>query len=344
LQKHAKGKSDATIDGFLKAIRRYEEYTRFKDFSTFNKDQAIAYKEYLKRQTNERTGKLLTKATLLTELNNLRAFFEWLAVHPEYRRKLDVSAISYLNLSENDKRTAKASKAVKFPTLNQIRKVLESMPETNDIERRDRALVAFTILTGARVNSLITLQLKHIDIHNEHVQQDPNEVHTKFGKLIDTFFFPVGEDIKQIVIDWIIFLQKEKLYGYDAPLFPSTDVALDSNDGFTAIGLKPEHWKSTAPIRRIFEQAFAHADLPYYHPHTFRHTLGHLAYEFNLDGKQLKAWSQNLGHENINTTLGSYGTLSPYRQGQVIKKISQKSAFTPEALQKLMKLAEHAGL
>ena len=63
--------------------------------------------------------------------------------------------------------------------------------------------------------------------------------------------------------------------------------------------------------------------LPYYHPHSFRHTLGHMAYALNLTGEGLKAWSQNLGHENVNTTLTSYGTLSTYRQGEVIKGLGQ---------------------
>lgn len=108
LLKHAKGKSDTTIDGIRKAIQRYEEYTGFKCFATINRDQVIAFKEYLFKQKNERTGKLLSKATLLTTLNNISAFFEWLVIHPEYRRKVDITAISYLTMTGNDKRTAKA--------------------------------------------------------------------------------------------------------------------------------------------------------------------------------------------------------------------------------------------
>jgi hypothetical protein len=38
--------------------------------------------------------------------------------------------------------------------------------------------------------------------------------------------------------------------------------------------------------------------------------------------EQIKAWSQNLGHENIATTLTSYGTIDPHRQGEVIGGIS----------------------
>jgi hypothetical protein len=38
--------------------------------------------------------------------------------------------------------------------------------------------------------------------------------------------------------------------------------------------------------------------------------------------EQIKAWSQNLGHENVATTLTSYGAIDPHRQGEVIGGIS----------------------
>ncbi len=33
---------------------------------------------------------------------------------------------------------------------------------------------------------------------------------------------------------------------------------------------------------------------------------------------QIKAWSQNLGHENVATTLTSYGKIDPARQGELV--------------------------
>lgn len=43
--------------------------------------------------------------------------------------------------------------------------------------------------------------------------------------------------------------------------------------------------------------------------------------------RQIKAWSQNLGHENIATTLTSYGTIDRRQPGEVIRAIS----LEPEA-------------
>jgi integrase len=62
------------------------------------------------------------------------------------------------------------------------------MPVETDVERRNRALVAFTILTGARDGAIASMKLKHIDLITGKVSQDAREVKTKFGKTFDTFF------------------------------------------------------------------------------------------------------------------------------------------------------------
>ena len=40
----------------------------------------------------------------------------------------------------------------------------------------------------------------------------------------------------------------------------------------------------------------------------------------------MKAWSQNLGHENPLTTFTSYVILDPYRQGELIKGLMNGEA------------------
>jgi hypothetical protein len=57
-----------------------------------------------------------------------------------------------------------------------------------------------------------------------------------------------------------------------------------------------------------------------------RHTLGHLAQTACRTPRELKAWSQNLGHENVATTLTSYGTIDPHQQGELIGAISLNPA------------------
>ena len=82
------------------------------------------------------------------------------------------------------------------------------------------------------------------------------------------------------------------------------------------------HWNDASPVRAIFKEAFARAGLPYFPPHALRHTLGHLMQTACRSPREIKAWSQNLGHENVATTLTSYGTIDPHQQGEVIGAIS----------------------
>ena len=114
-----------------------------------------------------------------------------------------------------------------------------SMPATTDIEQRDRALIAFTILTGARDGAIASFKLRHIDIAEGKIDQDARDVRTKFSKSFVTTFFPVGDDIRAMVADWVNYLRQEKLWGLDDPLFPATKVAVGDNLG-------SGRWDSTA--------------------------------------------------------------------------------------------------
>jgi hypothetical protein len=38
--------------------------------------------------------------------------------------------------------------------------------------------------------------------------------------------------------------------------------------------------------------------------------------------EQFKAWSQNLGHENVLTTFTSYGNVSDHRQAEIISDLA----------------------
>jgi integrase/recombinase XerD len=62
------------------------------------------------------------------------------------------------------------------------------MPAGTDIERRNRALIAFTWLTGVRDGALASLRVKHVNLDQACVYQDPREVRTKNSKAQTTTF------------------------------------------------------------------------------------------------------------------------------------------------------------
>ena len=207
------------------------------------------------------------------------------------------------------------------------------MPTESDVERRDRALVAFAFLSGARDSAIASLSLRHVDLARRRVCQDPRQgVRTKFAKTINSKFFPVGRDIEAIVSDWIHFLQSERLWGPDDPLFPPSKCERTQNGIFENVGFARTHWKSAATIRAVFRKAFEGAGLPYSNPHVLRDTLTLLG-EHTCEGpEEFKAWSQNLGHDNVLTTFTSYGNLTQYRQDDILERMAERAVSSaPDA-------------
>ncbi|TMJ36573.1 MAG: hypothetical protein E6G89_16320 [Alphaproteobacteria bacterium] len=82
-------------------------------------------------------------------------------------------------------------------------------------------------------------------------------------------------------------------------------------------------WRDAGPIRTIFKEAFRAAGLPYFNPHSFRHTLAQQAQHQCRNYEELKAWSQNLGHDDLRTTMVSCGEIAAYRQLEVIRAMSK---------------------
>lgn len=193
--------SEPTVDASAKALNRFETYTRYRDFKTFHFEQAVAFKRYMTEQKGKQSGKKLSKSTLHTTLTQLKRFFQWLSREQGYKSRIQYSDAEYFNLSDKDTRIATARRQQKVRTMEQVKHVIDTMPGNTEIERRNLALVAFTLLTGARDSAIASLKLKHVDLISGCVNQDAREVKTKFSKTFTTFFFPVGEEITKIVAE-----------------------------------------------------------------------------------------------------------------------------------------------
>lgn len=328
--KEAKRMDASTIDAVAAAIAGFEQWTKCRDFMLFHISQATAYKAHLADSRNRKTGKPLSKSTIHARLMALKAFFLWLAGQSGYKSRISYSDADYFNPSANDSRIATAHRSTRVPTIDQIKLVLSKMSVASDIEKRDRAIIAFTLLSGARDDATASLKLKHIDIADRRVFQDAREVRTKNRKTIDTTFFPVGDDVESIVAEWVDYLRVELLFGPDDPLFPKTNVAVGNDGLFSAAGLSRDHWSNAAAIRRIFKTAFEGAGLPYANPHSLRKTLAKLGMTLCPTIEAMKAWSQNFGHEGMMTTLCSYGKVAPDRQAEIISRLGETAfASTP---------------
>jgi integrase len=312
------GLAQSTIYGRIAALCRYEGATGFADFTSFSKALALGFKSALLETK-------LVSATKLSTMNQVKAFFQWMANEGHLKTVAQKRAIALLRLSKKDTRAGQASRPKKYASIAEFKQVIASMPNTTPIERRNRALIAFTALSGARDGAIITMRLKHIDFDKREIMQHPDEVDTKNSKMIVTWFFTVGEEIETAVQDYVSYLREELGYGDDDPLFPKTRMRQDENDRFIWEGLTKAHWANAGPVRKIFKDAFRAAGFKYRSPHRIRNTLMAQAFDLGLSGRELKAWSQNLGHEHLLTSLNSYAKLSHEEQRQAILGIGEKT-------------------
>ena len=322
--KDARGYGTASVDMAAAAISRFETYTGYRNFRSFHIEQARAFKAHLSGKVQgARSGKPLSSNTIAATLRQLKAFFLWLADQPGYRSAIRYSEAEYLTPSGADERIARGARQRPVPELHEIERVLRAMPATTRIERRDRAVVAFIILTGGRDNAVASLKLRHVDLARGTVFWDAREVRTKRAKSFSSHFFPVGTLALEIVTDWIGELVREEAFGPGDPLFAATAVTLKGAGQSPGLALSRRHWQSTAPIRAIFRTGFARAGLPYFNPHSFRSTLARLGEKTCRTPEEWKAWSQNLGHTDVMTTFSSYGQVPEHRQRDLIASLWQ---------------------
>ena len=148
--KEAKRQNESSVDAVAKSVSRFESYTKYRDFKAFHFEQAVGFKKHLAQQKNQQTGNKLSKATLNSTLRQLKTFFQWLAMQTGYKSRINYTDTEYFNLSEKEVRIATARRETAVPTLEQIKHVIEIIPNTSDIERRNRSLIAFAILTHLR--------------------------------------------------------------------------------------------------------------------------------------------------------------------------------------------------
>ncbi len=339
--RRSNGYSNATILSAAAAIDRFNEMNGHKPLKRFHLRQVMAFRERFEAETTPKSGKLLSKSTITTNLKALRKFFTWLAEQPGYKSRIKFSDADYFTPSLQDERIARSTRRQFVPTLAQVHTVIDNMPSSTIVERRNRALVSLTILVGPRGAATASLRLKHIDMEARLLNQDGAEVNTKFRKTFKAGFYPVGGEAERIVREWVTELRGDLGFGPEEPLFPKTMRTLNQQGKFEHVELDRAPWRNTESLRKVFRQAFEAAGFPYASPHSFRHTLGRLAYERNLTMAEWKAWSQNLGHAEIMTTITNYAKMSEEEQLRTLAGIGEKHRKSDdrEAIRKLKALA-----
>ena len=194
------------------------------------------------------------------------------------------------------------------------------------LECRDRAIVAFLILSGARDGSIPSFKLCHLDLDKRTIFHDARTVKTKGAKTFVSVLFPIGDQFVAILADYVSRLKADLLFGPDDSLFPAPQMGHALDRGFCVVGLSRRHWKNASPIRRILRNAFEAAGFDYPNPHSVRKALARFGERKVRSPEEWKAWSQNLGHENEMTTFRGYGQIPLQRQTEIIRAFERSSS------------------
>ncbi|MFH1373382.1 MAG: site-specific integrase [bacterium] len=317
--REANGLSELTVCAVEKAIWLYEDFTNHGDFAGFNQSKAVRLKKWLLSRTYR--GKPVSITTVYHYLRHLKRFFVWLSGQPGYKSRISLDSVSYLSLEKKKVREATAPKRVKYPSLEYVRNLADSIDVRNEIDQRDRALIAFLLLSGMRDKAVSTLPIGCFDTQTLEIQQDPVAgVDTKFGKSFISVLFRFDDKLVEYVINWVKYLTETKLFASTDPLFPRSRVE-QVEGGLTFISRQVEgvYWKGAGSIRQILKVRSAKAGLNYYHPHSYRHTAVSLAMRYCRNAEEIKAVSQNFGHDYIGTTMVTYGTLDDFRVEEIIR-------------------------
>lgn len=348
--KASKGFSDDTVHSYEKAIWLWEDFTSKDDFGKFNKTLAGAFKEWLKNKKKVNAEGNISLSYSYDILRFLKVFFDWLSKQAGYKSRIDQTAVDYLNLTRKEVKEATQPKTVKYPVLDEIKRVIENIKGKTEIEMRDKALFSLALLTGARISAIRTLPMNSFDKNNLVIYQDPAlGVQTKFSKKIVSSLMQFSyKEALDYFIQWFDYLEKEKGFKKDDPIFPATKVenGKENINYYNTGEVENKRLKNSSSLRAIFKKRFEQAGIKYYHPHTFRHWWVKEISKLPLTEEEKKAISQNLGHENVGTTFGSYGygKLDENRQIEIIKGIDfekrkqgSKIQLSPEELSQIAK-------
>jgi len=322
--KGAEGFAESSVNMFAEAIDQWQVFSNSHDFSDFDKTKAINFVQWLKTRGSKTDSGQISLSTQYGYLRRIKRFFEWLSDQPNYKKMLK-SDMGFLRLPNKEIQIATSGTTKRVPTLEEFKKIIESIEIKNEIDKRDRAMISLILITGMRISALVSLKMKSFNKKDEIFDQNPADgVKTKNSKRITTPFYPIGwGNAKQYFIEWYEYLES-KGFQPDNPIFPSTLNSFKT-DSYSKEFVSKEFWSSTGGARKIFEKRCKNADLHSFNPHSFRHSVVSTLSRRRLTEEEKKAISLGLGHSNIGTTFGSYGYggMSDKKAVEIVQSLSE---------------------
>ena len=262
--KFQKNYSDKTIESYQRDIDHFIDYCKKECINDFND---VSY-NYLRGYLASLHDKNLTNNTINHRLSALRTFYNYLV-------KQDILDDNPFLLVDSLK-IAKKNPDFLFP--EEMEALLDSIDESDDLGKRNKAMLELMYASGLRCSEVVNLSLKDVDLNNQILL-----IHGKGNK---DRYVPFHDYAKEILIDYIDGARNNLIAKTSG-----TSVVFVNNRGniMTNRGVQDI-------INRI---TYNYDPTKKIHPHTFRHSF---ATHLLNSGADLRTVQELLGHENLSTT------------------------------------------
>ena len=257
--------SPRTVETYSKAIKQFFRYLQGKGIKQPQREDIVAYREYLSKDHKP--------TTVQSYLAAVKLFFQWTE-----QEKI------YPNIAQRVKGAKLDTEHKKdYLTKKQVSKLLKAIDRSTLKGKRDYAMLSLMVTTGLRTVSIINANVEDI-----RAAGDATALYYKGkGHQEKATYVKLAEPVEEAIRD---YLKARGRADGKEPLFTST--AHRNNGGRM----------TTRSISRVAKESLIDIglDSDRLTAHSFRHTAATLNL---LNGGTVEETQQLLDHKNINTTL-----------------------------------------
>ena len=257
--------SPRTVETYSKAIKQFFIYLQGKGIKQPQREDIVAYREYLSKDHKP--------TTVQSYLAAVKLFFQWTE-----QEKI------YPNIAQRVKGAKLDTEHKKdYLTKKQVSKLLKAIDRSTLKGKRDYAMLSLMVTTGLRTVSIINANVEDI-----RAAGDATALYYKGkGHQEKATYVKLAEPVEEAIRD---YLKARGRADGKEPLFTST--AHRNNGGRM----------TTRSISRVAKESLI--DIGLDSDRLTAHSLRHTAATLNLlNGGSVEETQQLLGHKNINTTL-----------------------------------------
>lgn len=270
-----KGLSHTSQTTYTRLIDKFKQWLKDNNLDSlkahqFKTDHIWKYRVFLSRQYNKNTHQPLKKCSINYYLIVLRNLFNYFTE----RDVLSLPAEKIKLIKE------KEEKAIKFLSLEQIKKLLSSPETSNYIGLRDQAVLEVLFSTGLRVAELVSLNRDQIKIENLDNELEINVV-GKGGRIRPVYLSSRALKALKNYLETRKDEDRALFINYKGPKSASRRL-------------------TTRSIENIVKKYILQTGISIpASPHTLRHSF---ATDLLMQGVDLRIVQEFLGHRNIATT------------------------------------------